>query len=283
MSGKRGFYTIGEQVDGLKRYSANPQQRVRTGLCTEIDMLCEGPAPGEVFTFLGRSYSGKSIVAQNVMANNVDKGIIFFSLEMFYLIAVERLFSIWSGFDNNEVSRRTRDGDLPELLDTMPEEFERHVIMDRAAMTPGDMAAIIDKYEDHFEVRPDAIIVDYLELVSGAKTSGEGWLATEGSAQSMKDFAKQQAMPVFLIHQTNQQGNPWEPPTMTSARGGGFTEADFVIGMWRPHLDPELGGLERDAIRDQVHMTILKNRPFGRHNEYPIKLRLRGDLRLEEA
>lgn len=278
----RGFHTLAEQVEGLRTYSANPQQRIRTGF-NAIDMLCEGPAPGEVFTFLGRSYSGKSIVAQNIMVNNASLGIIFFSLEMFYLIAIQRQFAMWSGFDNSEVAKWTREGTLPDLIDVMPDEFEKQVIVDRAGMTPEAMSHSIDQYFDWFGSRPDCVIVDYLELVSGAKVSGEGWLATESSAQSMKDFAKQEAMPVFLIHQTNKAEDPWEAPTMGSARGGGYTEADFVVGMWRPHLNPKLTYFERELLRSEIHFTILKNRPFGKHNDRPLQYRMRPDLILEEA
>ena len=274
--------TLTEQVEELRKFSANPMQRIRTGI-PSLDKLTRGPAPGEVYTILGRSYSGKSIVAQNIMLANADKGGIFFSLEMYHLQAVERMFAMWSRFEAHEVSEMTQKNNLSPLIDSMAEELERMVIVDDTSLSTRDMSEYIRQYEEMFGERPDFVVIDYLELVSGAKTSGEGWMATESQAQQIKDFAKGESMPVFLLHQTNKQEPEWLPPTMGSARGGGYTEADFVVGMWRPYLDPALPYFEAEAIRTELDFTILKNRPFGAHNTQPIKCRLQANLRIEEV
>jgi replicative DNA helicase len=276
------FRTLIDQVKGLRSYSANPQQRIRTGL-ESIDVLCEGPAPGEVYTILGRSYSGKSIVAQNIVFNNADMGSIFFSLEMPYLLAVQRLFAIWSDIDNATIQGQVRDNALTPLIDTMGNELVRHLIVDHSALSTHDMLYYVSAYEDYFGERPDFLVVDYLELVSGAKTSGEGWTATEAVAQQMKDLAKQSELPVFLIHQTNKSEDAWEAPTSNSARGGGYTEADFVVGMWRPYLNPKLTWDQKMRLQDIVRFDVLKNRVFGKHNPRPLDYRLTPSLRLEEA
>lgn len=270
-----------DQVQDLYMFSANPQQRIRTGLKT-LDALTRGPAPGEVYTILGRSYSGKSIVAQNIIAANVKASSVFFSLEMPVIMAVQRLFSIWSGFEAQDVSTRTEQNNLPPLIDEMPNELGNHVIVDTPSLSIPDMILTIEEYTDMFGHRPAFVVIDYLELVSGAKVSGEGWQGTESQAQQVKDFAKTMNLPVFLLHQTNKSEPEWEPPTMGSARGGGYTEADFVVGMWRPYLDPKLPYYDAEAIREEVHFTILKNRPFGAHNNHPIRVRLGRDLRLRE-
>jgi replicative DNA helicase len=275
----RGFSTIGEQIERLRTYSLNPLQRIRTGL-DPIDLLIEGPAPGEVCVFLGRSYSGKSIIAQNIMWKNADLPLIFFSLEMHNFLAVQRLFSMWSGISNHEVHNATSNGHLPMMMDEMAAAFPKQIIIDRSALTAGDMWRCIEQYNAAMGEKPAAIIVDYMELIGGAKTSGEGWLGTEKVAQEMKDMAKDAEIPVFLIHQCNKDQPAWKPPTMDSARGGGFTEADFVVGMWRPYLDPSLKEWERMEMENEINFTVLKNRPFGRHNRRPIEMLLTDSLRL---
>jgi replicative DNA helicase len=279
LSQGRGFLTLEEQVERLRQYSRNPLQRVRTGL-DPIDLLIEGPACGEVCVFLGRSYSGKSIIAQNIMWRNRDKGIMFFSLEMHYFLALQRLFAMWSDMPNTDIHHLTSSGSLPIILDQMPDDFADHVIVDQSGLTPGDMWRYIQQYEAAYGKKPAAIIVDYLELIGGAKTSGEGWLGTEKVAQEMKELAKSAEIPVFLIHQSNKDQPAWTAPTMDSARGGGFTEADFVVGMWRPYLDPKLKEWDRMVMENEVHFTVLKNRPFGRHNRKPIEMLLTPSLRL---
>ena len=277
----REFKVLSEQVEELREYSRNPKQRVRTGIPT-LDTLTRGPAPGEVYTILGRSYSGKSLVAQNIMAANADKGSVFFSLEMYHLQAVQRLFSIWSGFESSEVARYTERGELPPLLDVMADELGEQIIVDKPALSTWDMGRVLGQYEAEFGQRPDFVLIDYLELVAGAKNTGEGWLQTESQAQQIKDFAKAESVPVFLIHQTNKSEPEWEPPTMGSARGGGYTESDFVVGLWRPYLDPKLSYLEAESIRGEIDFTVLKNRPFGAHNSRPIRCQIDASLRITE-
>lgn len=278
----KAFRTLVDQVAGLRHYSSNPQQRIRTGL-PSIDVLCEGPAPGEVFTFLGRSYSGKSIVAQNIIVANADKGSIFFSLEMPYLLAIQRMFAIWSGISNDIIQSQVRDNTLTPMLESMATEMVRHLIVDHSALSVHDMLYYVSAYEDYFGDRPDFLVVDYLELVGGAKSSGEGWTATEAVAQQVKDLAKEAELPVFLIHQTNQQESAWDPPTASSARGGGYTEADFVVGMWRPYLNPKLTWDQKMRLQDIVRFDVLKNRVFGKHNPHPLDYRMTASLRLEET
>lgn len=275
--------TLKDQVAKLKQWASNPQQRIRTGL-PSLDMHTQGPAPGEVYTILGRSYSGKSIVAENIMWNNRHlDGSIFFSLEMPSMLAVERLYAIWSDTPNKQVQEAVRTNTLSPLIDSMAEEMGTHIIVDRTALSTHDMGMYVNAYEDYFGHRPAFVIVDYLELVAGAKTSGEGWLGTESQAQSMKDFAKDSEIPVFLLHQTNKQEKAWEAPTADSARGGGYTEADFVVGMWRPHLNPALPPNQKANLFPKLYMTVLKNRPFGSHNTEPLEFYVSPSLRIEES
>lgn len=282
MSEARGIRTLVDQVAGLRAYSSNPQQRIRTGF-ESVDLLCEGPAPGEVFTILGRSYSGKSIVAQNIIVNNPHLGSIFFSLEMPYILAVQRMFAMWSGIPNYTVQEQVKGNTLTPMLETMAEEMVRHLIVDHSAVSTHDMMYYVQAYEDFFGVKPDFIVVDYLELVSGVKTSGEGWIATEAAAQQMKDLAKEAEIPVFLVHQTNKSEPEWEPPSRSSARGGGYTEADFMVGMWRPGLDPKLPYDQKVQLGETIRFDVLKNRVFGKHNAHPLEFRITPSLRLESA
>ena len=276
----RSFKTMAEQVAVLHEYSNNPLQRIRTGF-DQIDVLIEGPAKGEVCTFIGPSYSGKSIIAQNIMWRNADKPAIFFSLEMPAILALQRLYAMHANIPNADVHVMTAEGRLPPDLDEMPEHFNNHIIIDKGALGPGDMMRYVDQFEAVFGIRPMFICVDYLELIDGAKTSGEGWMGTEKVAQEMKDMAKEADIPIFLLHQTNRTTSPpWLPPTMNSARGGGFTEADQIVGMWRPHLNPKLDEYEKQMLENEVHFTVLKNRAFGRHNRKPIEMVMTESLRL---
>ena len=278
----RGFSTLKEQVGYLREFSENPQQRVRIGI-TSLDVLTEGPAAGEVYTIIGRSFSGKSLMAANIMANNPKLGILFFSLEMPARQALSRLYSCYEGVPHSVVIDQTKNGSLPELLDTLPDKLPKQVIVDRGGLTLGDLSAQVEQYEMYFECRPDCIIVDYLELVAGG--SGDGFYRVETVAKEMKTWAKDEEMPVFLLHQTNRQESEWKPPTADSARGAGFTESDVVVGMWQPITDPDLGDMERTQLQGIVKMNVLKNRITGRttRGKSPITLKMTESLKIVDV
>jgi ABC-type oligopeptide transport system ATPase subunit len=261
----RGFQTIAEQTRNLREYSANPAQRIRTGF-ESLDLLVEGPAPGEVFTIIGRSYSGKSLVATEIMRNNPKKGSIFFSLEMPYRQALMRLYSQWADLNADTVRFQIKHNTLSSNLEEMAQELDRHVIIDRSGLNTTDMTLLIEAYQDWYEKKPDFILIDYLERVAGVKSGADGWQGVEAQADMIKDLAKSLDIPVFLFHQTNRSEDAWVPPTDRSARGGGFTEADFVVGMWQPASDPALTIHERQALWNTVRMTVLKNRYSGEQN-----------------
>lgn len=263
MSSPFRFETLNEQIERLKEFSYNPAQRVRTGL-EEIDELCGGPAPGEVFMLIGRSFTGKSIVGQNIVVNNPDLGSIFFSLEMPYITAIQRMYAMWSGTPHHDVLEMTETASLPEHIGYMADAFPHHRIVDTESVGLNTMSIYLTEYEKSYGFRPEFVVIDYLELLGGAKKSGEGWAATEVQATSLKDWAKKEEMRVFVLHQTNKLEDPWHHPTENSARGAGYTEADFVVGLWQKWRDPDISTLERQYEQNKMYFNVLKNRAYGR-------------------
>ena len=279
IGGEFGFPLLADGVADLRLFSQNKQQRIPWGI-PSLDIITEGPAAGEVFTILGRSFAGKSLVGTNIMANNPDKGLMFFSLEMPTRQAVQRLFATWSGVDHRSVQAMTRHNSLPSTLEDMAQTLERQVIIDKSALTLGDMTVYVQAYARFFGERPHAVIIDYLELIGGGKASAEGWVRTEATAGALKDWAKDESMPVWVMHQTNRTEKQWDPPTADSARGAGFTESDVVVGMWQPGLDPELGMAERAVLENHIYFNVLKNRVTGKLTQAPIRAKLRESLKI---
>ena len=275
----RGFKLLQEQANDLRALAANPRRRVPTGF-PSIDMICGGPTAGEVATFCGRSYVGKSLIATNIMANNPDRRIIFFSLEMPEAQVLQRLYAHLSGIDSWQVDQMMRRNELPDSINYVFNDYERHVVVDSASLTLSDMAAYIDMYEAWFGDRPEAVIIDYLEEVGGGKASAEGWQRTEATASALKAWAKQQRLAVFVLHQANQKTEPWEPITASSGKGGGMTEADLFIGIWRPGLDPDWDDAAKEMAKNDLHMNMLKNRINGREVPFDLKFPIDHDLRL---
>lgn len=268
------------QVQALYEFADTPVKRVGTGL-VGIDNLIVGPAPGEVCMIVGRSYAGKSIVGQNIIWHNKHLPSIFFSMEMPYLQALIRLYAITKNVSAGYVQHNIEAGQPPADMWELVTDYPLHVIVDQSSMDLGSMSESLSEYESNFGQRPAFVVVDYLELLGGAKASGEGYLATEMQATALKDWAKDEAMRVFVLHQANKQEPRWLPPTDSSARNGGYTEADFVVGMWRPHLNPKLSSIDSLAMSDIVSFNVLKNRAFFKEAS-EIKQYITPSLRLEE-
>lgn len=277
------FLTLPDHAKQLGEYAANPQQRIRTGF-ESIDLLIEGPAAGEVCTIIGRSYSGKSLLATAIMVNNKRLGSIFFSLEMPARQAMIRMYAQWADYPAPLVRKMVAENNIADRFETMAYDMEKHIIVDTPRLGPREMGAYIEEYEAYHGQRPDFVIVDYLELVGGNKQSEGGWQSTEATAAAIKDMAKAHDMPVFLLHQTNRTEDDWKPPTLRSARGGGDVEADFVVGLWQPARDPELMPWDRKALWDIVRMNVLKNRHSGEMNLpwEPLEFRREDSLRFTD-
>ena len=259
----RGFKTLDEQVVDLRHMAANPKQRTPTRL-GRLDELILGPAAGEVYTVVARSGVGKSLIATNIMVNNPDAAIIFFSLEMPAHQCLQRTYAHLSDISGTDVTEMVYRNKLPADVEELLARMEKQIIVDADGLSLGDMAVYMDNYTAYFGHRPDMIIVDYLEEVGGAKASGEGWTRTEATASAMKGFSKNEKIGVVSLHQANQKTEEWEPPTSSSAKGGGYTESDVVIGLWRPGKDPEMGSTEAYKRDRDLYMNVIKNRVTGR-------------------
>lgn len=271
-----------EQIEQLMEFSANPKQRIRTGL-HGVDEMCGGPAPGEVFMVLGRSFAGKSIVGQNIVVNNPGVPSIFFSLEMPYITALQRMYAMWSGTPHREVVDRTEANNLPPHIMNMTEQFYNHCIVDVPGLSLNDLSRYVREFEDRVQERPEFVVIDYLEILAGVKTRGEGLAGTEAVAAGLKDWAKSEKMPVFVLHQTNRVEPRYKAPTEDSARNAGYTESDFVVGIYQRWRDPNMQYVEMMGEKNKLRMNVLKNRAYGTTTggDKDFKFTLGSDLMLK--
>lgn len=265
----KGIKTLGAQVESWKREVANPRRRIPYGW-PELDELVRGPAAGEVHTLVAHSFVGKSLVATNIMANNPDKRILFFSLEMPTHQVLHRLASHVFNVPADQLEGMIEGQQLPDFIEQLESRLPYQVVVDDSSLGFDAMSAYLSDYSTYFNARPELVIIDYMEEVGGGKQSGEGWVRTEATASAAKAWAKDQKVGVFMLHQSNRgMGMPpeWEPPTRKSARGGGYTEADVFFGMWRPGWDPSLADHLRKSRDKWVGINVLKNRVRGlRHD-----------------
>lgn len=196
-------------------------------------------------------------------------------MEMPRIQALIRLYSMWSDTPSPEVQEMVEAGNPPDSIWDMVEIFKTHRVVDHTAINVDEMSQELELTDP----RPEFVVVDYLELMGGAKISNEGGGAVDAQATMLKDWAKREEMRVFVLHQTNRANEEWKPVQKDDARYGGFTEADFVVGIWRPHRDPKLDLWEKIQKKSIIAANVLKNRAFFEEKEY-MELSIKPSLRI---
>lgn len=261
----RGIRKLSEQVENWKLEVANPKRRTPLGW-TKLDNLVRGPAGGEVFTMVAHSFVGKSLFATNVMSNNPDERVIFFSLEMPAHQVLHNLTAHVFDYPSRDLEQQEHDRYLPDFTSQLEQRLPFQIVIDDSGLSFDDMSAYVTDYTTYFGDRPSLIIIDYAEEVAGGKQSAEGWLRTEATFSMAKQWSRDEKLGVLMLHQSNRGvGIPreWEPPNRKSARGGGYTESDVMLGMWRPGWEPSLQDRTRQEREYWVGINVIKNRVRG--------------------
>jgi len=158
-------------------YFHNPHERllrmldrssfVKTGWHLLDDKLFGGFSRGALNVFCGSSGSGKSLVLQNLALNWILDGhlVVYFTLELSEDLVSLRLDSMLSGKSTRDVIGNVLDVAL--FLKEKSKVSERLFIkkMPEGSTTTNDLRAFLKEFEIQTGRRPDAIIVDYLDLM----------------------------------------------------------------------------------------------------------------------
>jgi replicative DNA helicase len=242
-----------------------------------LDQVVRGPANGEVFLVIARSHVGKSNVATNIMANNADSHIIFFSLEMPTHQVLHRLSAHVFNYPARDLELDEMARTLPTFVDELSERLPYQVIVDDSSLNLQEMAIYLEDYSTHFGQRPQLVIIDYMEEIQNAG----GVEALGQLARAVKAWAKDERIGVVLLHQTNMGQDQWEPPTSNSARLAGYAQP-----LDEPVLTPTgwttMGAV---SVGDQVvgsqgrPTQVTGVFPLGRRQVYRVRFRDGGNTR----
>jgi len=176
--------SISIQKDFGTDYFANPQERlhrmrdknnyVSTGWATLDEKLYGGFLRGALNIWAGGSGSGKSILLQNIGLNWVEMGlnVVYFTLELAEELVSMRLDAMLTRRSTKEVIRDIDETALRlAAIKKRPNEDgvypgNLHIKkMPEAGTTANDLRAYLMEYEIKTGKKPDAIIIDYLDLM----------------------------------------------------------------------------------------------------------------------
>ncbi len=230
--------------------------------------------------FISRTGVGKTWWALNVLAANQNTPAVFFSLEMHSRYLLKRLAAIHTNTPTAHIENSLREsGESPAVSKTV-EDFPMLALGDRPGIGVPDMLVGTDDFAEEYGVRPKLVIVDYLELVQAfGSTETE---SVKRLAKSLKDMAREMDAVVIVLHQVARgvsvkrrdsdqayvdEGH--RPLTKGHAMHGGEAAADYMIGAFRPAMDPEMPLHDRTLRENDFRLQFLKTR--GDYNVDPHK------------
>lgn len=146
---------------------------ISTGWPSLDKKLLGGFTKGALNVWAGGSGSGKSLWLQNIALNWVFMGlnVVYFTLELSEDLVSNRLDAMVSARSTTEVFRNIRDAasaiSLRGKKSDIGVKTGKLIVkkMSEAGTTANDLRAFLKEYEIKTGIRPDAIVVDYLDLM----------------------------------------------------------------------------------------------------------------------
>ena len=229
---------------------------VRTGWQVIDDKLFGGFSRGGLNVFCGGPGSGKSLVLQNLALNWIFAGyvVVYFTLELSEDLVALRLDSMITGQSTKQVFSKIGDTALKiKAKKTGNRLFIKK--MPEGSTTVNDLRGFLKEFEIQTGLKPDAIIVDYLDLMYPNNRN------VDPSNLFVKDkFVSEELR--ALHHETNTFGATASQLNRSAVEAhgefdhshiaGGISKintADNVIGIWAPSMD-----------RGEYQMLFLKTR-----------------------
>ena len=265
------FSIISEVVKEVKEKTENNRNKKGgiTGLHTgfaNLDRLTAGLQPEELIILAARPSMGKSAFAMN-LALNIAKynkkgkaGVAIFSLEMSNEQLAARMLSAESNVENNKI----KSGNLTSKEWQHFEGGIQSLAMlnihfdDSSGVTVSEIRAKCRKLSQ--EGKLDFVVIDYLQLITGDKRSGNRQEEVAKISRGLKQMARELKIPILALSQLSRQVETREDkrPVLADLRESGSIEqdADIVMFLYRGDYythDPE-------KKTGDVELSIAKNR-----------------------
>ncbi|WP_420213359.1 replicative DNA helicase (plasmid) [Burkholderia aenigmatica] len=234
----------------------------------DLDRMTSGLHGGELVIVAGRPAMGKTSFAMNIgehVAINLGLPVAVFSLEMPAAQLVTRMLGSVGHIDQQRLrTGRLEDGDWPRFTDTVTKLSNAPLFIDETgAMNPLELRARARRLVRQHG-RLGLVIVDYLQLMSGATQTQNRAEEVSEITRALKSLAKELDVPVVALSQLNrgleQRAN--KRPIMADLRESGAIEqdADVILFVYRDEVyDPD------SADRGMAEIIIGKQRngPIG--------------------
>ena len=266
-----------EQEDGLTG--------VPTGF-TELDRLTSGLQSSDLIIIAARPAMGKTSFVLSLARNAAAEyghGVAIFSLEMSAAQLAGRIFSQDAEVNGQKMRNGKFDDDeWARLVDAMNRIGEAPIyIDDTAGINVFELRAKCRRLKLEKDI--SMVIIDYLQLMSGAGESNKGMNREQevsGISRALKGLAKELEVPVIALSQLSRavetRGGD-KRPQLSDLRESGSIEqdADMVMFLYRP----EYYGIEEDEQGNSLKGTATIIVGKNRHGEAKdIRLAFQNDF-----
>lgn len=243
---------------------------VSTGL-TDLDNIIDGLKGGALYIIGGRPGMGKTalslVIANNVIKNDKDARVAYFSLEMGYKELYNRLLSNRLRMTSNKIREPSKlSQEEFQMVNQELQNFkEEHLYIDDNEGTV--MNNIESNLQQLFneQQRLDLVIVDYLQLIESMSedtNDGNRERLIANVSRKLKLIAKKFDVPVIALTQLNRglESRQDKRPMLSDIRESGAIEqdADVVIFTYRDDYYEAHGKKKAQNKNDEMD----KNNPF---------------------
>jgi replicative DNA helicase len=216
-----------------------------------LDKLTDTFCYGELLSFIGRTTTGKTWLALNVIRNIAQKSattIGLFSMEMPKPAIFERLFQLHYNMNRWDVKGKIYEKDFVEHFMS---ELGGIKIYEKI-YTVSEIAAISEA--DGLKI----VVVDFLGLIR-SDIEGNPYTQTTKKITDLAQMAKDKDTLVIVLIQLSREGGDGSiPVNITMCRESGAIEeiSHFIYGIWQPSINPK----KRDKWEGKVCVKLLKNK-----------------------
>lgn len=286
---RTSFVMVGEMIrDSIKMVERLYERKeLVTGVPSgykDLDRLTAGFQPSDLIVVAGRPSMGKTALCLNIATHAAfgGTGVALFSLEMAKEQLVLRMLCSEARIDHSRVrSGYLADREFPALVMAAGKLAEIPIyIDDTPAISVLELRAKARRLVRDREKKIGLIIVDYLQLMRGARTASNREQEISDISRSMKALAKELSVPVIAISQLNRrvEDRGDKRPMMADLRESGAIEqdADLIAFVFREVVynenvdDPNVAEIivskQRNGPTGTVRLTFFKE--FTRFENY---------------
>jgi len=211
-----------------------------TGIATgflNLDYMTAGMQPSDLVLIAARPSMGKTAFALNIashVAFRLNKTIAIFSLEMSKEQLVNRLFSLQSNVDaQNLRTGQLNDEEWEKLIEGAHTIGKSNLFIDD---TPGisvtELRSKCRKLKAEHNL--SMIMIDYLQLMTGSGRTESRQQEISDISRSLKAVARELSVPVLALSQLSRavEQRPDHRPMMSDLRESGAIEQDADVVMF---------------------------------------------------